>query len=122
MTEKKYAGTDVGFGCLLWLIMVPFVWLINAYVINTLWGWFVTPVFGISAPGMILCYGLDIFVSYVRADHIRMRHDIGKRFEKEDTFSAAIFGSMMSPISAAVCALLFGYLTLLAAQHYGVLP
>jgi hypothetical protein len=121
MSEKDYKLADVSIGCLLFLIMMPWLWLLNAYTMNTLWGWFVTPVFGYPAPGLIVCYGLDLFRSYVCSDYNRTYISTQKTFEKETTFTGATLSIIFTAVFMACVALACGWLAMRAAQYYGAL-
>lgn len=45
------------------VILLPFNTIINALVISSFWGWFLTPVFGTPVPRLIFVIGLAAMVS-----------------------------------------------------------
>ena len=51
----------VGEFFVLMLVAIPLaIW--KAYCISILWGWFITPVFGMPSPSMVAILGLLIFI------------------------------------------------------------
>lgn len=50
------------------LLLVPmFVWnaFLRGFVLSCLWGWFVTPVFGLAVPPLLACIGLSLMAGYL---------------------------------------------------------
>lgn len=69
---KKSEGTELGLvmfgGCImvfLAIAMIIYATLVGGYVLSILWGWFITPVFDIVAPGVLACSGIIMFVNYL---------------------------------------------------------
>lgn len=60
--EKNDEGAAEALGCLAVVLSLPLIILLRGFVMSILWGWFVTPVFGISSPGLAACLGLSITV------------------------------------------------------------
>lgn len=40
--------------------------MLQGFVLMTLWGWYVTPIFGVATPSLVLCIGFGIFVFALR--------------------------------------------------------
>lgn len=56
--DKKAAGKDALLGCAVVIpLLLPFL-LWQAYVVATLWGWFVVPLFPVPALNTVAAYGL----------------------------------------------------------------
>lgn len=62
---KKFIGHTI-----LWLYSV----VVNGFVASKLWGWFLTPVFDITPPSIIHCYGIMYFLTYITGSTSIMIH------------------------------------------------
>jgi phosphate/sulfate permease len=86
------------------LIALPFAILWNAFVGNVLWGWFVTPVFGIAAPGVALFFGLAMIIRY-----LTFRYEYKAEEKTETHMLSEILFSLIFPAFA----LLMGWIATL---------
>lgn len=60
-----YVAAILGvFGVMLGLVVLTV--LLHGWVLSTLWGWFVVPIFALPALGLWQAVGLSLFVSYFR--------------------------------------------------------
>lgn len=86
--EKTLLQLSAAIGIAAVAIVPAILW--QAYVGNVLWGWFVTPITGIVAPGMALLFGLFTFARMIGA---RMPADTHseKKPAWERTISATLF-------------------------------
>lgn len=53
----------VAAGCFLVAVSAPLIGILRGWVASVLWGWFVTPVFGLRPPHLALILGLSTLVS-----------------------------------------------------------
>ena len=56
------AGCAVGIG----LLAIAPLAVLNGWVITVMWGWFITPQFGLVAPSLVNAIGLALFVGLFR--------------------------------------------------------
>jgi phosphate/sulfate permease len=74
MEEKTFSelyeeknGTTIGMTLFLMLVCIvatapAMIW--GGYVLQVLWGWFLTPLFGMAVPSIAYCLGLSLILSY----------------------------------------------------------
>lgn len=79
-----------------------FVSLLRAWAVVTLWAWYVTPVFGIAAPGYLQAVGLLLLVATILLDIPKTSTD------KKDT--AAQTTQLVVPVLAPVFAVCLGWI------------
>ena len=80
-------------------IMAPY----SGFVFNKLWGWFIDPVFGFAAPGVVLVTGLLLMMGFLQKYFRDNREQKTKSFSENLTlfFEVVITNSLI---------LLFGYI------------
>jgi phosphate/sulfate permease len=76
--------------------------IINGWVLSILWGWFITPVFGIPAISVGQAIGLAMVVSYLTYQHIEQDSDKDKTERFAGIFAVLLIRPLMS--------LLLGYI------------
>lgn len=61
---KIFAALGMVIGAIFGVLGLAFAaLLINSYVVVTLWGWFITPIFKVQAPGYLMALGVGLFAS-----------------------------------------------------------
>ena len=85
-------------------IVIPII-LFRAYVLNILWGWFVTPVLGIVAPGYMLMLGFTFFTSLLFSHPVSVCKD--ERESKQKITDA--IAAMLTPFFALCVGWLIKY-------------
>jgi hypothetical protein len=56
---------------LLFTVILVYSVVVGGYVLSILWGWFITPVFNIAAPGVLACSGIIMFVGYLTGRNVK---------------------------------------------------
>jgi len=56
--------------------------VVQAYVLSTLWGWYVVPFFAAKPLPMVVAFGLSLIVNYVHPHLIRYKEDTRGTGEK----------------------------------------
>ncbi len=98
MTALAVLGGIVGVG----ILMVGSS-IFNGYALSVLWGWFVVPVFGAPALGIVPAIGIAMVVSYLTYQ----THDCKK---EEKSFGKTIAEGTVIAILKPSFALLFGWI------------
>lgn len=62
MSDKEKDGAAEALGCLAAVLALPPILLLRGWAMTILWGWFITPVFGLASPGLAACLGLSVTV------------------------------------------------------------
>lgn len=65
MTDKEKDTTEL-LGCVALFLSLPLQIALRGFVLNVLWGWFITPIFGMSSPGVVACVGLSVTAAAFR--------------------------------------------------------
>ena len=91
-TLKAYVGIFII------LLSIPLV-ILNGFVIQTLWGWFISDFFGIKALTLPIAIGLAIFINLFKSK-------LEKGFETLKDYLATLFYMILNP----VIALILGYI------------
>lgn len=99
--SNKPDDRDVALGCLLMILLIPSVIAFNGYTLHVLWGWFLTPAFGVDPPDVVLCIGLALLVGMF------VNVDIAK--SKDEGFWEGLAISVLKPIFVNLFALAFGW-------------
>lgn len=110
--DKKLLNTICMIAAL--IFMVPVV-LFHAWTAVTLWGWFITPIFGIAAPGLIAVLGLRIAVHFllphgpdVVGDAVAKIWQKGCGTVEDPPAGASALGRQFFEVVYSLIALLFG--------------
>jgi hypothetical protein len=74
----------------------------NGYVLSTLWGWFMVPIFGLPALGIVAAMGVMTVVSYMTAS---IRYAKDDRDTSEQVIEAIVYAIVRPSM-----ALLVGYI------------
>ncbi len=104
MSKNEPDGDELTVGCLLVLATLPFLMLANGWTLHLLWGWFLTPTFGISSPGIVGCLGIALLISYMFHNHAREKPD------SELSFLSRLVVKITTPIVVAGVTILFGWI------------
>jgi hypothetical protein len=86
--------------------------LLEGHVLNQLWGWFLTPVSGVSPPGWAICAGLSTLLGVAR-----LKPDWSKQ---EESSLGLVWGRMIGHLAGILLMWGIGYLIHLCAVN-GVL-
>ena len=87
------------------LAIVPSV-LLTGYTITVLWGWFITPQFGLAVPSMVNSLGIALLIGYITSNYT---------YAEDNRDPYTIFAStMVRAFLRPVYFLLFGWILL----HY----
>jgi hypothetical protein len=65
MKEKEEVTTETIFLMILALALIVPGIILTGYVLTILWGWFVTPAFGLAVPSIPIMLGLSLIVGYM---------------------------------------------------------
>lgn len=96
--------TLIGCGALaVWIVSLPFLWVLHGWTLSYLWQWFVSPVFGIRELSIAEAIGIAIAVSYLTKSHMYTERD------SDEAAKAAIYGLLIS-ITNPLVALGIGYI------------
>lgn len=63
-SDVKVTGGTVVLFLLALAAIVPGI-ILSGYVMTILWGWFVTPAFGLAVPSIPIMLGLSLILSYI---------------------------------------------------------
>lgn len=94
--EKVIAGTVVLVG---WLIAAT---LLSAFVIATLWGWFLTPIYGVAVPPTGNIIGLSLLFGWF------IPHS-NKDAKTDESFSTTVVTGVVTFLARAGIVLLMGF-------------
>ncbi len=88
------------------LMMVVFSILIGGWVFSVLWGWFMVPIFGLSALGLAGAIGIKTIVALVVYHQTSSMDEAGSTLEQLGKSLAHVFGIN---ITALVCGWIVHY-------------
>ena len=71
--------------------------LVSGYVLSILWGWFITPVFGVVAPSVLACAGLAMFTGFLSGNTIRTALSSTSASVEKGSPVAKLFAVLISP-------------------------
>ena len=92
-------------GATLFVFAIGFLYgILNAYVVSTLWGWFVVPIFGLKALTVVQAWGLALIPSWF----------MYKTKSQEKVDKSNYVSVFANPLIAAGCWLLMGWIL----KHY----
>lgn len=77
--KTKESGSSVCLALLLSILCLPASVIWSAYVMTVLWGWFVTPTYGLPCPGLVPVAGLTLLLHMLCG---------GTRFRKPDEYDS----------------------------------
>ena len=72
-TEEN--NTVAGVLAILALISLIPAWIYSGHILTILWGWFITPTFGLAAPSVATMMGISLFISLLRAKNVYYTDD-----------------------------------------------
>src|SRR5688500_6362082 len=94
MKERdEYTGETIALMVLALALIVPGI-IFTGYVLTILWGWFVTPAFGLAVPSIPIMLGLSLIVGY--STHKIPNTEDNRPANK--IFMAAIMNSLGRPL------------------------
>lgn len=71
--------------------------LLRGFVLSTIWQWFLTPTFGIPAPGVSMCIGILLIISFLTPDATIKTRIVNGKIEG-DQHSALLSQAIVAPL------------------------
>lgn len=101
---KEYESVLAVAGCLGFIPAAVIGFILRGWVIVTLWGWFVTPVFGIHPPSYAMALGLGVVGSMLTGEKSSGPSN------KHETLSDAMISTYSSVLLCPVLSVAFGWI------------
>lgn len=90
-------------GCALYLLLLPFLALLNGYALSVLWGWFIVPTFEARPLGVLPAIGVAMVVGYLTS---HTENDTEDKRPWGERWTQTFFTVAMRPLFA----LFFGWI------------
>lgn len=76
------------------ILFLPGFYLLNGFVLQRLFGWFVTPVFGVAVPAIGYCIGLGLIVSFLTNHGTDSKDERGSTEKLSALWSRQVFAPL----------------------------
>ena len=84
------------FKVLLGLAAIPLAWIVYAYVLATLWDWFIVPEFGVKPLSYVAALGIALIVGLLTRD--TESANIKAEYKEKKTLLEAVLFAVMYPL------------------------
>jgi hypothetical protein len=95
---KEETGAEIALG----LVLSVAGAIVRGWVLKVMWGWFLTPAFGVSAPGIAVCLGISLVLTMLVGTD-----SLAARGTKQDSRGVLALG--LATIFVPLFMLLFGF-------------